>query len=107
MDDLLAVESELNKAIPKGGVSGSNTPASSTTTTETKTVPKATTKTTPVTTTKKVPATVNPGSIVRTGIKSLVGVVVVLAVAVGAFVVTGNNKDKNESMKKERKDENK
>ena len=107
MDDLLAVESELNKAIPKGGVSGSNTPASSTTTTETKTVPKATTKTTPVTTTKKVPATVNPGSIVRTGIKSLVGVVVVLAVAVGAFVVTGNNKDKNEGMKKERKDENK
>lgn len=95
MDDLLSLETELNNAIPKGSVNGSNTPVTTTTTTTTA-APQARSTTTPVTTTRRVPTTVNPGSIVRTGIKSLAGVIVILALAIGAFVLTGRNKNKNE-----------
>ena len=95
MDDLLSLETELNNAIPKGSVNGSNTPVTTTTTTTTA-APQARSTTTPVTTTRRVPTTVNPGSIVRTGIKSLAGIIVILALAIGAFVLTGRNKNKNE-----------
>lgn len=96
MDNLLAAEAAL-KSAPK--LTGSATPVTTTTTTTT-TTPVPTTTTTPVTTTSTVPATINPGSIVRTGIKSLIGVAVILALAVGAFVITGKNKDNKNKTKK-------
>lgn len=98
MDDLLAVEKELKNAT---AVTGTSQPVQGTTTTTP--VSGTTTTTTPVTTTKQVPKTVNPGSIVRTGIKSLVGVAVVLVVALGAFALTGKNK-KNQNEKTQRRD---
>ena len=98
MDDLLALETELNNAIPKSNVTGQ---VSSDNQVSTSTVP--TTTTTPVTTTKQVPATINPGSIVRTGIKSLAGVIVVLAVAIGAFAYTSKNNKKDDNEKKNRR----
>ncbi|WP_297282218.1 hypothetical protein [uncultured Anaerococcus sp.] len=98
MDDILALETELNNAIPKSNVTGQ---VSSDNQVSTSTVP--TTTTTPVTTTKQVPATINPGSIVRTGIKSLAGVIVVLAVAIGAFAYTSKNNKKDDNEKKNRR----
>ena len=95
MDNLLAAEAAL-KSAPK--LTGSATPV--TTTTSITTTPVPTTTTTPVTTTSTVPATINPGSIVRTGIKSLIGVAALLALAVGAFVITGKKKDNNSKTKK-------
>lgn len=100
MDDLLAVEKEFKKAT---AVTGSSQPVQGTTTTTTTQVP--TTTTTPVTTTRQVPATINPGSIVRTGIKSLVGVAALLVVALGAFALTSKNKDKNEKTKRRENNE--
>ena len=100
MDDLLAAEKELENALK---LNGSSTPVTTSTTTTTRPVSGTTTTTTPVTTTKQVPTTVNPGSIVRTGIKSLVGVAVVLVVALGAFALTGKNK-KNKNEKTQRRD---
>ena len=101
MDDLVAVEKELKNAT---AVTGSTQPAQGTTTTTTTTtntpVTGTTTTTTPVTTTRKVPTTINPGSIVRTGIKSLVGVAVVLVVALGAFALTGKNKNNKDKTKR-------
>lgn len=105
MDDLLAVEKELKNAT---AVTGTSQPVQGTTTTTTTTpVSGTTTTTTPVTTTRQVPATINPGSIVRTGIKSLVGVGVVLVVALGAYALTGKNKNKKEdNLKTKRRDNN-
>ena len=100
MDDLLAAEKELENALK---LNGSSTPVTTSTTTTTRPVSGTTTTTTPVTTTKQVPTTVNPGSIVRTGIKSLVGVAVVLVVALGAFALTGKNQ-KNQNGKTQRRD---
>ncbi|WP_282929368.1 hypothetical protein [Anaerococcus sp. Marseille-Q7828] len=99
MDDLIAVEKELTNALPKEGAKvsvtttrgGVQTPV---TTTSTKTVP--------VTTTKSVPTTVTPGSIVRTGIDSVIGYVAVLAIAILGYVFVSkkgkkdNTSDKNE-----------
>ena len=99
MDDLIAVEKELTNALPKEGAKvsvtttrgGVQTPV---TTTSTKTVP--------VTTTKSVPTTVTPGSIVRTGIDSVIGYVAVLAIAILGYVFVvkkgkkDNTTDKNE-----------
>lgn len=99
MDDLIAVEKELTNALPKEGAKvsvtttrgGIQTPV---TTTSTKTVP--------VTTTKSVPTTVTPGSIVRTGIDSVIGYVAVLAIAILGYVFVAkkgkkdNTTDKNE-----------
>ncbi|WP_044566637.1 coiled-coil domain-containing protein [Anaerococcus provencensis] len=99
MDDLIAVEKELTNALPKEGAKvsvtttrgGVQTPV---TTTSTKTVP--------VTTTKSVPTTVTPGSIVRTGIDSVIGYVAVLAIAILGYVFVSkkgkkdNTTDKNE-----------
>lgn len=103
MDDLLAAETELTNALK---LNGSSTPV--TTTTNTTTVPRTRTTTTPVTTTRQVPSTINPGSIVRTGIKSLVGVGVLLVAAIGAYVLTGKNKekDKNKNVKAKRRKDN-
>ena len=102
MDDLLAAEAELANALK---LNGTTTPV--TTTTTTTPVSGTTTTTTPVTTTRQVPATINPGSIVRTGIKSLVGVGVVLVVALGAYALTGKNKNKKEdNLKTKRRDNN-
>lgn len=105
MDDLLAVEKELKNAT---AVTGTSQPVQGTTTTTTTTpVSGTTTTTTPVTTTRQVPATINPGSIVRTGIKSLVGVGVVLVVALGAYALTGKSKNKKEeNVKTKRRDNN-
>ena len=103
MDDLLAVEKELKNATAVTGTSQPVQGTTTTTTTTTTPVSGTTTTTTPVTTTKQVPTTVNPGSIVRTGIKSLVGVAVVLVVALGAFALTGKNK-KNQNEKTQRRD---
>lgn len=98
MDDLLAVEKEFKNAT---ALTGSSQPVQGTTTTTTTTpVTGTTTTTTPVTTTRKVPSTINPGSIVRTGIKSLVGVAVVLVVALGAFALTGKNKNNKDKTKR-------
>ena len=96
MDNLLEAESELTNALK---LNGSSTPVTTTTTTTTP-VTGTTTTTTPVTTTRKVPTTINPGSIVRTGIKSLVGVAVVLVVALGAFALTGKNKNNKDKTKR-------
>lgn len=99
MDDLIAVEKELTNALPKEGArvsvtttrGGVQTPV---TTTSTKTVP--------VTTTKSVPTTVTPGSVVRTGIDSVIGYVAVLAIAILGYVFVSkkgkkdNTTDKNE-----------
>ncbi|MBM0045639.1 FIVAR domain-containing protein [Anaerococcus sp. mt242] len=103
MDDLLAAETELTNALK---LNGSSTPV--TTTTNTTTVPGTRTTTTPVTTTRQVPSTINPGSIVRTGIKSLVGVGVLLVAAIGAYILTGKNKekDKNKNVKAKRRKDN-
>lgn len=98
MDELIAAETELTNALK---LNGTSTPIATTTTT--RQVP--TTTTTPVTTTRQVPATINPGSIVRTGIKSLVGVGVVLVVALGAYALTGKNKNKNEKTKRRENNE--
>ena len=98
MDDLIALETELNNAIPKSNVTGE---VSSDEKASANAAP--TTTTTPVTTTRKVPATVNPGSIVRTGIKSLAGVIVVLVLAIGAFAFTSKNKKKDDNEKKNRR----
>ncbi|WP_416334593.1 hypothetical protein ACKRLN_06050 [Anaerococcus sp. DFU013_CI05] len=103
MDDLLAAETELTNALK---LNGSSTPV--TTTTNTTTVPRTRATTTPVTTTRQVPSTINPGSIVRTGIKSLVGVGVLLVAAIGAYILTGKNKekDKNKNVKAKRRKDN-
>ena len=103
MDDLLTAETELTNALK---LNGSSTPV--TTTTNTTTVPGTRTTTTPVTTTRQVPSTINPGSIVRTGIKSLVGVGVLLVAAIGAYILTGKNKekDKNKNVKAKRRKDN-
>lgn len=102
MDDLLAAEAELANALK---LNGTTTPV--TTTTTTTPVSGTTTTTTPVTTTRQVPATINPGSIVRTGIKSLVGVGVVLVLALGAYALTGKNKNKkDDNLKTKRRDNN-
>lgn len=104
MDDFLAVEKEFKNAT---AVTGSSQPVQETTTTTTTPVSGTTTTTTPVTTTRQVPATINPGSIVRTGIKSLVGVGVVLVVALGAYALTGKNKNKkDDNLKTKRRDNN-
>lgn len=81
MDDALRVEKELNDLInpkvittttlaPKGGVP---------------------------TTTRPVPTVTNPGSIVKTGIKGIVKVAAVLAVACGILLFTKKKGDKNEN----------
>lgn len=101
MDELIAAETELTNALK---LNGTSTPIATTTTTTTP-VSGTTTTTTPVTTTRQVPATVNPGSIVRTGIKSLVGVAALLVVALGAFALTSKNKDKNEKTKRRENNE--
>lgn len=101
MDDLLAAEAELANALK---LNGTTTPVKTTTTTTP--VSGTTTTTTPVTTTREVPATINPGSIVRTGIKSLVGVGVVLVVALGAYALTGKNKNKEDNVKTKRRNNN-
>ncbi|WP_262121753.1 hypothetical protein [Anaerococcus sp. Marseille-Q5996] len=98
MDELIAAETELTNALK---LNGTSTPIATTTTTTQ--VP--TTTTTPVTTTRQVPATINPGSIVRTGIKSLIGVAALLVVALGAFALTSKNKDKNEKTKRRKDNE--
>lgn len=98
MDELIAAETELTNALK---LNGTSTPIATTTTTTQ--VP--TTTTTPVTTTRQVPATINPGSIVRTGIKSLIGVAALLVVALGAFALTSKNKDKNEKTKRRENNE--
>lgn len=103
MDDLLAVEKAYKEAT---AVTGSQTPVQGSTSTTTKSVPGTTTTTTPVTTTKEVPATITPGSIVRTGIKSIVGVAVVLVVALGAYALTGKSKKKDENEKTQRRNDN-
>ncbi len=96
MDDLITVETELRNALK---LTGSSTPVTPTTTPGTTVTPVTTptTTTTPVTTTSTVPATVNPGSIVRTGIKSLIGVVVLLAVAVAAYFAVTSKDKKNKA----------
>ena len=100
MDELIAAETELTNALK---LNGTSTPIATTTTTTP--VSGTTTTTTPVTTTRQVPATVNPGSIVRTGIKSLIGVAALLVVALGAFALTSKNKDKNEKTKRRENNE--
>ena len=99
MDELIAAETELTNALK---LNGTSTPIATTTTTTQ--VP--TTTTTPVTTTRQVPATINPGSIVRTGIKSLVGVAALLVVALGAFALTSKNKNKDKNEKTKRRENN-
>lgn len=101
MDELIAAETELTNALK---LNGTSTPIATTTTTTTP-VSGTTTTTTPVTTTRQVPATINPGSIVRTGIKSLVGVAALLVVALGVFALTSKNKDKNEKTKRRENNE--
>lgn len=103
MDDLLAVEKAYKEAT---AVTGSQTPVQGSTSTTTTSLPGTTTTTTPVTTTKEVPATITPGSIVRTGIKSIVGVAVVLVVALGAYALTGKSKKKDENEKTQRRNDN-
>lgn len=102
MDELIAAETELTNALK---LNGTSTPIATTTTTTTP-VSGTTTTTTPVTTTRQVPATINPGSIVRTGIKSLVGVAALLVVALGAFALTSKNKNKNKNEKTKRRENN-
>ena len=101
MDELIAAETELTNALK---LNGTSTPIATTTTTTTP-VSGTTTTTTPVTTTRQVPATINPGSIVRTGIKSLIGVAALLVVALGAFALTSKNKDKNDKTKRRENNE--
>ena len=103
MDDLLAVEKAYKEAT---AVTGSQTPVQGSTSTTTTSVPGTTTTTTPITTKKEVPATITPGSIVRTGIKSIVGVAVVLVVALGAYALTGKSKKKDENEKTQRRNDN-
>lgn len=102
MDELIAAETELTNALK---LNGTSTPIATTTTTTTP-VSGTTTTTTPVTTTRQVPATINPGSIVRTGIKSLVGVAALLVVALGAFALTSKNKNKDKNEKTKRRENN-
>lgn len=100
MDDLIAVENELSKALPKEGKVSVTTTGGRVQTPVTTT----TTKTVPVTTTKNVPTTVTPGSVVRTGIDSVIGYVAVLAIAILGYVfVAKKGKKDNTSDKKEKK----
>lgn len=100
MDDLIAVENELTKALPKEGKVSVTTTGGRVQTP----VTTSTTKTVPVTTTKNVPTTVTPGSIVRTGIDSVIGYVAVLAIAILGYVfVAKKGKKDNTSDKKEKK----
>ena len=98
MDDLIAVENELTKALPKEGKVSVTTTGGRVQTPVTTT----STKTVPVTTTKNVPTTVTPGSVVRTGIDSVIGYVAVLAIAILGYVFVSkkgkkdNTTDKNE-----------
>lgn len=99
MDDLVTVEKELQNATR---LTGNAVPVTTTTTT---TTPKPSTTVTPVTTTSQVPATISPGSIVRTGIKSLIGVVAVLAIAVAGYLfVTNQDKKKKHYDAKNKED---
>ena len=99
MDDLIAVENELTKALPKEGKVSVTTTGGRVQTPVTTT----STKTVPVTTTKNVPNTVTPGSIVRTGIDSVIGYVAVLAIAILGYVfVAKKGKKDNTSDKKEK-----
>lgn len=99
MDDLIAVENELTKALPKEGKVSVTTTGGRVQTPVTTT----STKTVPVTTTKNVPTTVTPGSIVRTGIDSVIGYVAVLAIAILGYVfVAKKGKKDNTSDKKEK-----
>ena len=99
MDDLIAVENELTKALPKEGKVSVTTTGGRVQTPVTTT----STKTVPVTTTKSVPTTVTPGSIVRTGIDSVIGYVAVLAIAIlGYLFVAKKGKKDNTSDKKEK-----
>ena len=100
MDDLIAVENELTKALPKEGKVSVTTTGGRVQTPVTTT----STKTVPVTTTKNVPTTVTPGSVVRTGIDSVIGYVAVLAIAILGYVfVAKKGKKDNTSDKKEKK----
>ena len=100
MDDLIAVENELTKALPKEGKVSVTTTGGRVQTPVTTT----STKTVPVTTTKNVPTTVTPGSVVRTGIDSVIGYVAVLAIAIlGYIFVAKKGKKDNTSDKKEKK----
>lgn len=100
MDDLIAVEKELTKALPKEGKVSVTTTGGRVQTP----VTTSTTKTVPVTTTKNVPTTVTPGSVVRTGIDSVIGYVAVLAIAILGYVfVSKKGKKDNTSDNKEKK----
>lgn len=99
MDDLIAVENELTKALPKEGKVSVTTTGGRVQTPVTTT----STKTVPVTTTKNVPTTVTPGSVVRTGIDSVIGYVAVLAIAILGYVfVAKKGKKDNTSDKKDK-----
>ena len=103
MDDLVEVETQLTNALPKDGArvtvqtTGSGTVQSP--------GQRATTRTVPVTTTKTVPATVTPGSIVRTGIESVLGYVLVLGIAILGyiFIVKKDKDSKRKANKIDRK----
>lgn len=98
MDDLIAVEKELTNALPKEGKVSATVTGKVTTP-----VTTSTTKTVPVTTTKNVPTTVTPGSVVRTGIDSVIGYVAVLAIAILGYVfVAKKGKKDNTSDKKDK-----
>ena len=99
MDDLIAVENELTKALPKEGKVSVTTTGGRVQTPVTTT----STKTVPVTTTKNVPTTVTPGSIVRTGIDSVIGYVAVLAIAILGYVFVAKKGKKDKTSDKKEK----
>lgn len=107
MDDLIAVENELTKALPKEGKVSVTTTGGRVQTPVTTT----STKTVPVTTTKNVPTTVTPGSVVRTGIDSVIGYVAVLAIAILGYVfvakkgIKDNTSDKKEKYEGDKNDQ--